>query len=463
MSEIKFKNALKRYYRSVVSKSYSSPEKARIEAAKLSKKLFDFKKFELRGTENLPFENGIVFIYNHISNNDDYILDNNFQITLDSHFISSQISYTYYGTPGIRVVRHGLPEESAHNAYYDKFDYIKVYSKEFLPEKITPILLKEWREKFYAQSKLELKNGENLIINPEGKSSSTEESPGAFKAGVFKMIINSKLNPLIVPLVMVNFDKPNSKTIYRCEIKKPFRLSEIINDFKSKNQLNLFLISFRSKYSKWVRELENVELGYGQEIKNIIRKRKNHFPKHKLIVFYGSSTFRLWNNLEADFDPYNVLNFGFGGSHIEDCIKYFETLFSEINPSAIVLYVGGNDISLGYSIEKINELFKTLLRIIKSKFPNTHIFCVSIKPSHHRIDYLEKIDALNQLMKIEVIKIRNSIYIDIFDSFFDENNKIIDRYFLVDKLHLNAQGYKIWKDKIYAAIKEKLSSSNEKP
>ena len=460
MSEIKFKNALNQYYRSVVSKSYSSPEKARIEAAKISKKLFDFNKFELRGTENLPLEKGIVFIYNHISNNDDYIMDNNFQITLDSHFISSQISYIYYNTPGLRVVRHGLPEENAHNTYYDKFGYIKVYSKEFLPEKVTPIQIKDWKEKFYAQSKLALKNGENLIINPEGKSSSTEESPGEFKAGVFKMIINSKLNPLIVPLVMVNFDKLNSKTIYRCEIKKPFRLSEIINDFSSKDQLNLFLISFGLKYSKWVKELRTIGPGYGQEIKNIIRKRKNHFPKQKLIVFYGSSTFRLWNNLKADFNPFNVLNFGFGGSLIEDCIKYFETLFSEINPSAIILYVGGNDISLGYSIEKINELFKTLLRCIKSKFPEAHIFCVSIKPSHHRIDYLEKIKALNQLMEGEVIKIQNSIYVDIFDSFFDENNKIIDSYFLTDKLHLSSNGYKIWRDKIYTAIKEKLNSLN---
>jgi len=459
LSEIKFKNALKQYYQSVVSKSYSSPQKARVEAAKLSKKLFDLNKFDLRGTENLPLEKGIVFIYNHISNNDNYILDNNFQITLDSHFISSYISYTYYGTPGLRVVRHGLPEENAYNTYYDKFGYIKVYSKEFLPEKVTPINIKDWKEKFYVQSKFALENGENLIINPEGKSSSTEDSPGEFKAGIFKMIMNSKLNPLIVPLVMVNFDKLNSRTIYRCEIKKPFRISEIINDFNSKDQLNLFLISFGLKYSKWVKELRTVGHGYGQEIKSIIRKRKNHFPKQKLIVFYGSSTFRLWNNLKADFDPFNVLNFGFGGSLIEDCIKYFDTLFSEINPSAIILYVGGNDISLDYSIEKINELFKTLLGYIKSKFPNILVFCVSIKPSRHRIDYLEKIKALNQLMKGEVNKIRNVTYVDIFDSFFDKNNKIIDSYFLIDKLHLSANGYKIWREKIYAAMKEKLNRS----
>ena len=54
-----------------------------------------------------------------------------------------------------------------------------------------------------------------------------------------------------------------------------------------------------------------------------------------------------------------MLNFGFGGSFIEDCINYFDSLFAEINPVALVLYVGGNDLSLGYSTKKINELFKT--------------------------------------------------------------------------------------------------------
>lgn len=454
MNELHFKNSLEQYYQKVVSKSYSSKADARVEAAKLSKELFASNKFDLRGTENLPPETGVVFIYNHIANNKEYILENDFQITLDSHFISSLISYTYYNTPGLRVVRHGLPSENAHNTYYDKFGFIKVYSKQFLPKNVTPTHMKNWKEQFYLQSKIALENGENLIINPEGKSFSTEDSPGDFKAGVFKMIIHSKLDPLIVPLVMVNFDKLNSKTTYRCEIKKPFRLSEVINDYSSKEQLNDFLVNFNNRYSQWVEALRSTTPGYDQDIKQLIKQRQNHKPKENLFVFYGSSTFRLWENIATDFEPFNVLNFGFGGSFIEDCINYFDTLFAAINPTALVLYVGGNDISLGYSPEKINELFKTLLYCIKSRFPDTYIFCVSIKPSRHRIEQLEKIRLLNQLMENELNKIQNAVYVNIFDSFLDKNDKIIDDYFLKDNLHLSSSGYNVWQEKIYAAIKK---------
>lgn len=62
------------------------------------------------------------------------------------------------------------------------------------------------------------------------------------KQGFFKMVIHSKFDTLIVLLVMDNFVNLNSETIYRCEIKKPFRLIEVINDFSSKQQLNKFLM-----------------------------------------------------------------------------------------------------------------------------------------------------------------------------------------------------------------------------
>ena len=134
----------------------------------------------------------------------------------------------------------------------------------------------------------------------------------------------------------------------------------------------------------------------------------------KLIVFYGSSSFRLWNNLNEDFKAYNVLNFGFGGAFIEDCIRYFDDLFSNINPIAFVLYVGGNDLSLQYSNRKIISLFKILLAKIKSHFPNSKIICVSIKPSYHRIDKFKKIEELNTTMKGELMKYGKNSYVDYF-------------------------------------------------
>ena len=116
-SENDFFNILKKYYSSIISKKFKNSFHARTESAKLSEQIFNFKKFDLRGTENLPSTSGNIFIYNHLSNPENYILKDDFQITLDSHFISSIISQNYYKTPGMRIIRYSLPKEIVHNNY----------------------------------------------------------------------------------------------------------------------------------------------------------------------------------------------------------------------------------------------------------------------------------------------------------------------------------------------------------
>ena len=449
-----FKNSLKQYLETILSQKFNNPLEARIVSAKLCKDLFNLKRFDLRGTENLPSKPGVVFIYNHISNNENYTFKDNFQITLDSHFISSIISYNYYATPGIRVIRNALPSEKIHNDYYNKFDYIRVYSKDYIPEKVSKKELKKSKEEFYDKSKLVLLNRENLILTPEGRSSITDESPTDFKAGIFRMIIRSGLDPFIVPLVMANFDKNHFETVYRCEIKKPFRLSEIISDFNNRSQLDNFLKSLNNKYPKWVNDLRIIKSGHLDEINVLIKKKGSSFNKKNLIVFLGSSTFRLWDSLNSDFEPYNVINYGFGGAFIKDCLSYFDALFSDINPALIVLYVGGNDLSLGHTADEINKLNNELIHKIKFKFPKTYIFSVSIKPSRHRIDQMNEIIRLNYWIQRDLKKNDRAFFINIFDSFLNIDGNIIDKYFLIDRLHLSQEGYNIWKKVIYNAIKK---------
>ena len=443
-----FKKSLNQYLEKIVTTDFNSPLDARVVAAEYLQKIFSLNKYDLLGTENLPLKSGVVFIYNHISNNDEYLLKNKFQITLDSHFISSMVSYKYYKSPGVRIIRHNLPHEIEHAKYYNKFGYIKVYSKHYLPKDISKEKMDEAKREFYAKAREALAKGENLIVNPEGISSSTDKSPSKFKAGVFKMIIRSGLDPLVVPLVMTNFDKLNSETIYRCEIKKPFRLSSLVDDYNDRKKLDDILINLNSNYQNWVNNLRKFSEGFDQEIKKLILKKDKLLSKKNLIVFYGSSSFRLWNNLNEDFKSYNVLNYGFGGAFIEDCIRYFDRLFSNINPIAFVLYVGGNDLSLEYSNRKINSLFKILLTKIKSQFPNTKIICVSIKPSYHRIEKFKKIKKLNTIMKEELMKNHKNSYVDIFKLFLNKDEKIIESYFVKDNLHLSKKGYEVWKKAI---------------
>ena len=443
-----FKKSLNQYLEKIVTTDFNSPIDAREVAAKYLQKVFSLNKYDLLGTENLPLKSGVVFIYNHISNNDDYLLKNDFQITLDSHFISSMVSYKYYKSPGVRIIRHNLPHEIEHAKYYNKFGYIKVYSKHYLPKDISKEKMDEAKREFYAKAREALAKGENLIVNPEGISSSTDKSPSKFKAGVFKMIIRSGLDPFIVPIVMTNFDKLNSETIYRCEIKKPFRLSSLVDDYNDRKKLDDFLINLNGNYQNWVNNLRKFSEGFDQEIKKLIFKKDKLLSKKNLIVFYGSSSFRLWNSLNEDFKSYNVLNYGFGGAFIEDCIRYFDQLFSNLNPIAFVIYVGGNDLSLKYPNRKINSLFKNLLIKIKSQFPNSKIICVSIKPSYHRIDKFDQIKKLNILMKKELMKDGENSYVDIFKLFLNKDKKIIKSYFVKDNLHLSKKGYDVWKREI---------------
>ena len=454
---MEFKTKIKAFYDNISKRSFNSYKDAREKAALLGKNLFLFKDFDLRGTENLPPESGLIFIYNHISNNPNYTLEDDFQITLDSHFISSMISQIYYKKPGVRVIRYSLDNEKKHLEYYNLFNYIRVYAKDFIPNNVTREDLDESKKNFYSLCHKALLEKDNLIINPEGKSSSTENSPSDFKAGIFKMIIKSKLDPLIVPLVMVNFDYLNSETTYRCEIKKPFRLSSKLNDLRNKKDLNDFVISFQEEYSLWIDNLRKVNYSYEDEIRLLIEKKNKHSKRENLIVFYGSSTFRLWNNIENDFRPYNILNFGFGGAYIEDCIKYFDSLFFDLNPNGVVLYIGGNDLSLNYTPKKIFNLIKKLIVKFQERLPQCKLFLVSIKPSYHRIKKMKQIINLNQMIKNYFDKSDRVFYVNIFDLFFDCNKKIIKKYYLIDNLHLSSEGYAIWKREIQKSIVKELN------
>jgi lysophospholipase L1-like esterase len=440
-----FLEALKAAYNEVVnSTDKASTSNIRMRSAKKISAAFDLIEYQIKGSENLPYESGSIFIYNHLFNAPFFTVDSNFQLTLDSHFISSKILYSYYNDPGERVVRHALSNEKNHKIYYDKLNYVKVYSKAFMPPNTTKEEIKIAHDEFRVKTTENLRQQKGLVFSPEGNSYSTEASPGPFKLGVFKLAASIKDQPNIVPLVMTGFDKLPSEAIYKCEIMPAFKMSDYgiysAEDPKIKNVVD----GINSQYKVWVNNLDKEEINFKSEIENL--KNKIHHKKNTkdLVVFYGSSSIRLWKNLETDFPKLNVLNLGFGGAYIESLKQYFETLFTFDAPRAIVLYLGGNDLNLGYSAEKIVEMIAEFIAIISQKFPQTLLFNISIKPSLERIDKLEKIQKINQLMYdlsqkeplLEQVNFYNSIF---------KNGRIEKKFFLQDGLHLNTSGYNVLK------------------
>ncbi len=443
--------ALKNSYNQIIAlPDLNSYDKARADSAQHIQDAFSSVGVQIKGSENLPDKQGVIFIYNHLHNHPFFTVDNDFQITLDSHFISSMILNKYYDNPGTRVVRHSLENEINHKLYYSKFNYIRVFAKNYIPKKITKKEVKSSNGQFYKQASEVLKNNTNIVFSPEGSSYFTEDSPGSFLNGIFKFASGVE-QPWIVPLVMVNFDKLPSKATYKCQIMPPFRMQDYGVYSPESETLNKAVRTINNKYKKWVRELSKEDKNFDREITVLKRKISQKKNKKELLVFYGSSTIRLWKNSNRDFSKYNTLNLGFGGAFIHSLDDYFDELFHDLCPKHIVLYLGGNDLTLGLSASKIVSEILKFMGKIHLKFPDAMIYNISIKPSFERKHELAKIKKINAQLKLKVEKLTYVHQIDFFELLI-ENNKIKKSYFLKDGLHLNENGYSILKKTVKEAL-----------
>jgi len=193
------------------------------------------------------------------------------------------------------------------------------------------------------------------------------------------------------------------------------------------------------------KEIIDPELFIDEIIK--LEQKVNKWKKNdELIVFYGSSSLRLWSTLEEDLAPLNTLNLGFGGSSFGYCLYYFDRIFQDtIKPSRVVIYAGDNDIGRGLDPQIILHRFRKLTDKIREKYPTVKLTFVTIKPSPERNHLLEYTRETNNLIRKELLAIPRSDMINVFDSMLDENGEARPELYQEDQLHLNAYGYRIWK------------------
>lgn len=449
-SDREFLSALEGVYEAVTSAPLkASPKRVRKICSSRIQQAFALTDVQIKGSEHLPYEKNTIFIYNHLRNHPYYTEDEGFQITLDSHFISSLILDRYYQDPGVRVARHSLSDETNHQAYYDRLDYIRVYAQKFVPDGLDKKEIKRINKGFYTKAIAHLEKGFPLVFSPEGNSYTSQDSPGIFRYGIFKLALKMDPQPLIVPLVMANFDQLASQVVYRCEIKPPFRMSDLgITNHKDPN-FPKAVEHLNDQYKFWVKQLRSSDDDFESEITALEAQIQNHKNTDDLVVFYGSSTLRLWKELDRDFPSVNTLNLGFGGAFIDDLSKNFERLFTFKAPKAIVLYLGGNDLSLDWSAQKIVSKIKALILQIHQRFPGTTLYNLSIKPSPERIKLLDTINQINRMM-MEEAKI-NPLLAQIH--YVDEiigTGGVNQEFFLQDGLHFNEKGYELLKNYLKA-------------
>ena len=253
--EHEFFEALRRVYDAVVTAPPQMPASdVRKLCARGFRDAFRRVRHVVEGERNLPDTPGHIFIFNHLKNHEHNTLPNNFQLTLDSHFVSVMILDRRYGDSGVRVVRKSRGTEYGHQEYYDRLGHLSVYTQESDRIEETAEERQTRRDEFFETAGRHLKSGTNLILSPEGTSYWTEDSPGPFKPGAFRLAASLEPEPWIVPLAVANFDRRIHSTVCTVVIKRPFKVSEVLGDVGDRDRLARFLVNVRTAYRSYVEE-----------------------------------------------------------------------------------------------------------------------------------------------------------------------------------------------------------------
>lgn len=203
----------------------------------------------------------------------------------------------------------------------------------------------------------------------------------------------------------------------------------------------LFAYSVLSQAEPYTREKD-----WAKEIAALLEIDVRQTPPAKPVVFTGSSSIRMWTSLRTDFPHLNVINRGFGGSHLEDLVHFAPKIVLPYKPKKIVVYSGENDIEVGQSAENVLADFKSFVDFRDKHLPSVPIVYISMKPSVLRWAKWPEMKRGNELIRRESARRKKVEFVDISERMLDADGKPRPELFLADGLHLNASGYALWRD-----------------
>jgi lysophospholipase L1-like esterase len=166
-------------------------------------------------------------------------------------------------------------------------------------------------------------------------------------------------------------------------------------------------------------------------------------PPKGEIVFVGSSTIRLWD-VAHSFPDLKIINRGFGGSELEDSVRYADRIVIPYEPRLVVVYAGDNDISGGVLSEQVAVEFERFVRKVHAKLPQTRILYIAVKPSLLRWTQVYRMRSANEIIRAFCERDDRLAFLDFDSVMLGWDEKPRPELFVADGLHLSPEGYRIW-------------------
>lgn len=162
------------------------------------------------------------------------------------------------------------------------------------------------------------------------------------------------------------------------------------------------------------------------------------------VVFLGDSITQGWKTLAQDFSGMKVANRGISGDTTRGVLYRLQEDVLDLEPKAIVLLIGTNDIGLGADPDDAASNVKDILKAVQKSNPKIPVIVCNVMPSNANrqrpADKLQKLNAsVDDFMKGK----KQFIRCDTWSLFADAEGNVKKEEF-PDLLHPNATGYEKW-------------------
>ena len=158
------------------------------------------------------------------------------------------------------------------------------------------------------------------------------------------------------------------------------------------------------------------------------------------IILMGASHMEFWKNCKTDLAPYDILNFGMGGSWVRHIAGKNDTMLVPYNPKAVIISTGGNDASGGVASDQIVAELQAYIESLQRDLPGVPIIyiCNWLSPSAtSNLSNKNTRLRVNDRMSRWCAEQENVWYLDTLSVTNADDPAI----WLADQIHMNASGY----------------------
>lgn len=185
---------------------------------------------------------------------------------------------------------------------------------------------------------------------------------------------------------------------------------------------------------------------YATDVEELAAKAAADTRKDIDVLFFGSSSIRLWNGLEEMMTPLSVVNRGYGGATVRDILVNYDKLMAHYNPKAFVVFcdndICGNEVDL--TVSGVLDHYRLLFNRLDQDYPGVPVFFLSWKYSGLRAFMRDTQKLVNDVMADYASSSEQVTFVDVNATLLQPDGDINQSLFESDNLHINRDGYLLW-------------------